>query len=289
MNIKEFKAYAILRLKDQYEPPGLQLFISTLLQEMAEIPGHWYYTKETYVPHPEKLKSLMFAVDQAAAGKPLQYILGQVVFGGCSIKVDRRVLIPRPETEQLWDKARRTATGPILDACTGSGCLAVALKKEKPQVPVFAFDINPNALELARENAVLNKTDVCFFQADIADTDAVEAAAIRAGLKKGTTDLLVSNPPYVTEKEKEQMLHRVLAFEPAEALFVPDADPLVHYRPLALLGSRFLRPGGTLLAEVNEAYGEELRRLFVQSGYSEVLVEKDLNEKDRFIHARWVP
>ncbi|NLA16310.1 MAG: peptide chain release factor N(5)-glutamine methyltransferase [Bacteroidales bacterium] len=286
MNIKIFKEYAAIRLKDQYEAPALQLFISSLLDGIASIPGYWYYTHEDYLLGPEELRPLMIAVDQAAAGRPLQYILGQVTFGGCQIQVDERVLIPRPETEQLWQMAVSFANGTVLDACTGSGCLAIALKNAVPHTSVFAFDNNYDVLEVAKKNALLNTTNVRFFQADLSDTEGMSTAANRMGLTGGVVNLLVSNPPYVTEKEKEHMKHHVLIFEPDEALFVPNEDPLVHYRHLADVGKHFLRPQGVLLVEINEAYGEELCRLFEQKGYTQIQLHKDFHGKDRFIRAR---
>lgn len=296
MNIKYFKEYAALRLGRQYKTPELQFFIGSLLEGIAGIPRYAYYTREEDVLDNQQRKALLFAVDQAAAGKPLQYILGSVVFGNCRIKVDKRVLIPRPETEELWSRASKIA-GRVLDAGTGSGCLAIALKKERPDYDVFAFDSSAGALDLAKENAVLNNVEVYFFHARMENDDGqettegtekagkVETAAAQVGLEAETVDLLVSNPPYVTEKEKEQMLHRVLAFEPAEALFVPNEDPLVHFRALASLGVRFLRPRGVLLAEINEAYGSDVGQLFEERGYTQVQIHKDLHKKDRFVQA----
>lgn len=286
MTIKYFKEYAVLRLERQYKTPELPLFIGSLLENLAGIPRYAYFTREEDVLDDKQRITLMRAIDQAAAGRPLQYIIGHVTFATCHIKVDERVLVPRPETEQLWSLAA-AIPGTVLDAGTGSGCLAIALKKERPHQAVYAFDKSTEALELAKENALLNNARVHFFHAGMENPNRVEMAGAPTGLEPGTIDVLVSNPPYVTEKEKKQMLHRVMAFEPAEALFVPDEDPLVHYRALAALGSRFLRPQGTLLVEINEAFGVPVQQLFETNGYVETTLHKDFHGKDRFVQARW--
>ncbi|HPJ82970.1 MAG: peptide chain release factor N(5)-glutamine methyltransferase [Bacteroidales bacterium] len=288
MNIREFKAYARERLASSLEQPELRFLVSALLAHFAGIPNYWYHTREEHILPPTAEKALLKAVDQATQGRPLQYILGFVHFGNCRIGVDERVLIPRPETEEMWDRARHIP-GVVLDACTGSGCLAIALKKGRPVTNVYAFDLSRDALEVASQNAALNQAEVHFFLADLNDIPGVEEAVAGAGLEKQAVGLLISNPPYVTESQKKGMSRRVLSFEPHSALFVPDKDPLIHYRQLAALGSRFLCSGGTLMAEINEYFGRETGRLLQQAGYSEIRVHRDLNEKNRIIEARWVP
>lgn len=287
MNIKEFKEYARLRLGSSRERPELRFLISALLAQLAGVPNYWYHTREDYVISSHAEETLLQAVDQAALGKPLQYILGWVPFGDCRIRVDQRVLIPRPETEEMWHRAKNIP-GIVLDACTGSGCLAIALKKKRPETPVYAFDISRDALDLAAENAALNGVDVRFFRADLSDLSQVEKNAMSAGLEKHSLGLLIANPPYVTEKEKQEMSREVLCFEPHQALFVPDHDPLYHYRQLAILGRHYLKSGGKFLAEINQAYGREIRLLIRKEGYRDIQVHKDLNEKKRFIKAMWV-
>lgn len=288
MNIKEFKAYARDRLASSLEQPEQRFLVSALLAHFAGIPNYWYHTHEEHTLPPAAEKALLKAVDQATLGRPLQYILGFVHFGNCRIGVDERVLIPRPETEEMWDRARHIP-GLVLDACTGSGCLAIALKKARPLANVYAFDLSRDALDVASQNAALNQVKVHFFLADLTDISGVEEAAQEAGLQKQTASLLISNPPYVTESQKKGMSGRVLSFEPHRALFVTDNDPLCHYRQLAALGSRLLCSEGTLMAEINEDFGREAGLLLQQAGYRGVQVHKDLNEKNRIIEARWVP
>jgi len=287
MNIREFKSYAKARLEKDREAPEIRVVISSLLAEFAGIPHYWYHTQEDHVLTAGAEKALMEAVSRAAAGEPLQYILGYVKFGECRIAVNEQVLIPRPETEELWTRAKQVE-GDILDACTGSGCLAVALKKASPCRTVFAFDISPGALELAQKNAEDNQAEICFFQADLMDQGELEQAANRAGLRTNSLGLITANPPYVTEKEKEYMKDGVLSFEPHKALFVPGKDPLLFYKPLAFLGRKYLKKGGILLAEINEMYGNEISLLMREAGYSDIRIHKDLFEKNRFVEAKWI-
>jgi release factor glutamine methyltransferase len=287
MNIKEFKSYAKARLEKAREAPEIRVVISSLLAEFAGIPHYWYHTQEDHVLAAGAEKALVEAVSRAAAGEPLQYILGYVTFGECRIAVNEQVLIPRPETEELWNRAKQVE-GAVLDACTGSGCLAVALKKASPCRPVFAFDISPGALELAQKNAAYNQAGVTFFQADLTDPDGLEQAANRAGLKTNSLGLITANPPYVMEKEKKFMKDGVLSFEPHTALFVPGKDPLYFYRPLASLGRMYLKKGGILLAEINEMYGHEISLLMREAGFSDIRIHKDLFEKNRFVEAKWI-
>ncbi|MFA6651596.1 MAG: peptide chain release factor N(5)-glutamine methyltransferase [Bacteroidales bacterium] len=287
MNISAFKSYAKARLEKDREAPEIRVIISSLLAEFAGIPHYWYHTQEDHVLSADAEKKLLKAIHRAAAGEPLQYILGYVKFGECRIAVNEQVLIPRPETEEMWNRAKQVE-GTILDACTGSGCLAVALKKASPGKTVFAFDISPGALELAKKNALDNQTDVSFFQADLMDPGGFEKAANNAGLKTNSLGLITANPPYVTEKEKEFMAKGVLSYEPHKALFVPGKDPLLFYKPLAFLGRKYLKKGGLLLAEINEMYGGEITLLMREAGYTDVRIHKDLFEKKRFVEAKWI-
>jgi len=287
MNIREFKAFAKARLGQTREAPEIRVIVSSLLANFAGVPHYWYHTEEDHVLSPAAEKVLLEAVRQAAQGKPLQYILGYVTFGECRIAVNEHVLIPRPETEELWNMAKQT-NGDILDACTGSGCLAVALKKADPQRKVFAFDVSLSALELAKKNAVDNNVNIELFPADLNDLNGLEQAAGRVGLKKRYLGLITANPPYVTQREKEQMAHGVLAFEPHLALFVPDEDPMQFYRPLATLGSLYLKNGGILLAEINEKFGQEVSLLMQDTGYTDIRIHKDLHKKNRFVEAKWI-
>lgn len=210
--------------------------------------------------------------------EPIQYIFGHTEWCGLDLKVTPATLIPRPETAELVERINLQSTIfniqssiRVLDVGTGSGCIAIALKKTHPEWQVTGIDISPEAIDVARENAKRNGVEVTFQVADIF-SDSI-----------GDFDLVVSNPPYITESEKSSMRPNVLDFEPHTALFVPDSDPLKFYRRIAEL-----KLGKHLFFEINEAFGEEMKNLFADLGYTDILITKDIYGKARIIEGRMV-
>jgi release factor glutamine methyltransferase len=219
-------------------------------------------------------------IQRLKAYEPIQYVLGETEFWGLKLKVAPGVLVPRPETEELIQWIIETglpAEPAILDIGTGSGCIALALKKEIPQAIVSAADISESALEIARKNAVIHSLDVTFSLADILSWEKTHWEM---------ADLIVSNPPYVRESEKAAMLPNVLNNEPAEALFVPDSDPLVFYRKIAQFARKFLKKNGWLFFEINENLGPELAEMLKNESFSAIKIKKDLFEKERMVRCR---
>lgn len=231
--------------------------------------------------------TLIRILDELRFGKPLQYVLGEADFFGLRFKVDSSVLIPRQETEELVDwvltylkekKIARHLEEPvhILDIGTGSGCIPVTIKKNLPEAFVCGLDISLEAIRVAEQNARQLATEVRFIRGDILDGSL--------NLQPLQFHVIVSNPPYVTVGEKEQMLKNVLDYEPHAALFVPDDDPLVFYRRIADFSHKHLRPEGALFLEINENFGGETCRLLDEMGYHSQL-RKDLKGKDRMVMA----
>ena len=214
------------------------------------------------------------------AHEPVQYVLGTAHFAGLDLEVTPATLIPRPETEELARlvAAERPRARTVLDVGTGSGCLALALARALPQAQVLAVDISEEALAVARRNGARYAPQVMFQQVDILNE-------MPAGLAPGTLDILVSNPPYVRDSERALMRENVLAWEPATALFVPDADPLLFYRRLGALGRELLRPGGGLYLEINEAFSAETEALLRGRGYTEVRGVADMFGRARMVRA----
>ena len=210
--------------------------------------------------------------------EPMQYIEGKARFAGRDFGVKRGVLIPRPETEELVERMLREipANARMADIGTGSGCIAVTLALEVPGARVQAWDISETALRIARQNAKALQAEVDFVHRDALAWQPEE---------KGVLDVIVSNPPYVTEAERTDMEPNVLLHEPESALFVPDEDPLRFYRRIGLLGRELLAPGGRLYFEINRAYGKETADLLRRQGYTDVRTEKDLSGNDRFATA----
>ena len=218
--------------------------------------------------------------------EPIQYIFGHTLWCGLDLLVTPATLIPRPETAELVERINKpTQTLPegkalkVLDVGTGSGCIAIALKKAHPSWSVTGIDISPEAIAIARENARRNNVEVNFQVVDIFDFNE----------KNPKYDIVVSNPPYICESEKTSMRPNVLNFEPSTALFVPDSDPLKFYRRIAELFSLPLEGKGRergLFFEINEVFGKELKQLLDSLGYTDIQIHKDIYGKDRIIEAR---
>ena len=221
-------------------------------------------------------------LEQLIAGRPVQYVLGQADFMGMRLRVDGRVLIPRPETEELCgiilQENPKEKPLRVLDIGTGSGCIPIALKVNAPVWQVSAVDVDSGALELAQSNAVANNAEVTFFQRDI----------LAAEYLPGSYDIIVSNPPYVAEHERDTLMEHVVVHEPHLALFVPDTDTLLFYRVIARLAKDALIAGGKLYFEINERFGEETLLLVESMGFSEARLLSDLSGKHRFVSAKVV-
>jgi len=211
---------------------------------------------------------------------PVQYVIGKTEFCGLSFEVNPSTLIPRPETEQLTQlilKNLPTAPLRILDIGTGSGCIAVTLKKERPDCELFACDISETALQTAQKNAETHHAPVHFFHCDILSPAEL--------LNIPKPDVIVSNPPYVCLSEKKAMRPNVLLHEPETALFVEDENPLLFYKSIAKLTENQLINGGKIFFEINEKFGEEVAEILRKHGFINVTVENDFCGKARFVHA----
>lgn len=209
--------------------------------------------------------------------EPVQQVLGHAYFYGLKFKVSRDVLVPRPETEELvghvldWLKGRPDAV--LLDIGTGSGCIPVAIKKNKPDTEMYAIDVSTPALEIAMYNALLNKVNVLFKEHDILSNNPL--------FEEVLFDVIVSNPPYIGEEEKAQMHANVLEYEPHTALFVEGDDVLLFYKAISAFAAKRLKPGGLLFFEINEAYGRETADMMMSAGFTSVEIIKDMQGKDR--------
>ena len=219
-----------------------------------------------------------FAVKDLLKNKPIQYIIGETEFCDLKFKVNENVLIPRPETSELVMKIinsqQPTANSQqlILDIGTGSGCIAISLAKQIPNSKVYALDISEKALEVAKGNAINNDTDITFIHDDILNLkNNIETEF----------DIIVSNPPYVRELEKAEMRDNVLDWEPHNALFVSDNDPLIFYRNILEFAKSHLKENGEIWFEINEYLGKEMADLCKEYGFSDVEIFKDFRGKER--------
>lgn len=218
--------------------------------------------------------------------EPLQYILGETEFYGLPVKVRPKVLIPRPETEELveWVINRHCGLDPqsldnlrILDIGTGSGCIAIALAKHLPEATVFGMDISREALEIAEINRQNNHVAVQWIQGDILSESMEKIPE--------ALDIIISNPPYITPSEKSDMQKNVLDYEPHAALFVPEDRPLLFYERIADVGIRRVKPGGHLYFEINALFGMEIQKMLEEKGYRNIQLKQDISGKERMINA----
>ncbi len=219
--------------------------------------------------------------EELRSWRPVQYIVGKAEFADLMLTVKEGVLIPRPETEELVDWVAREAKcgAKILDVCTGSGCIAIALRRRVRDSEVWAMDISRDALAIARENGAVYAPDVHFVEGDALG----EFDAHFEGVK---FDVIVSNPPYIPNSDSSLMRPNVTKHEPHIALFVEDSDPLVFYRAIARTGRKLLVEGGRLYFEIYESLVEEMRAMLETEGYTDIVVREDFRGKPRMICAR---
>lgn len=239
-----------------------------------------YMGKDRHFSEEERAE-LDFIVERLLHQEPVQYILGQADFHGLTFHVAPGVLIPRPETEELVDwvleELGKLKNATVLDVGTGSGCIAVSLAKTCPGAKVSALDVSPAALEIAHANAQAIGVEVNMLCGDILHPDGNDV------LSKSSWDIIVSNPPYICDSEAMGMSKNVLGFEPHEALFVPDDNPLLFYKAIADYSIRKLNPEGKLFVEINRAYADEVMMLFSDTGFVGVELKKDMYDNNRMV------
>ena len=222
-----------------------------------------------------KLKEIL---QRLLTGEPVQYVLGEADFGGKTFLVEPGVLIPRPETYELCEWVLEERGINILDIGTGSGCIAITLALGIPEAKVTAWDISDKALKIAAENAKRANVNVSFEKVDVLNTPLLNREGLGVSL-----DIIVSNPPYILNKERARMERNVLDYEPELALFVPDDDPLLFYRAIARYAIRALKPNGRLFFEINPLCVNDLKQMLNNEGFSHTEVRNDQFDKQRFI------
>jgi release factor glutamine methyltransferase len=273
-------------LADQYESGELEQIIFLCFEEIKKYSKIDLVIRKDEIITEAEQSSFEKIFSALKSGMPVQYALMNAWFYGMKLFVNENVLIPRQETEELVDWIIRESeniqsiTLKILDICTGSGCIAIALKKKLPDAEVTAIDLSVEALKIAEKNAEALQTKINFIQSDILQPDSDELKQLNS------FDIMVSNPPYVLESEKQQMLKRTLDFEPRLALFVNDNDPLIFYKRIAELAIKHLKENGKLFFEINEQKGDAVVDLLKSSGFKDVQLRKDLNGKNRMVSAK---
>lgn len=283
MKIKQYRTQFIKDLSSLYDAYEAESFFYLILEDK-----HKLRQIDLALNHELAFDESDFVVwdsflEELKKEVPIQYLLGKTNFYGLDFEVNENVLIPRPETEELveWiitesskkDKSKKLK---ILDIGTGSGCIAVSLAKNIPNSEVFALDVSKKALDTAKRNAANNKVDITFLFQNILEVE---------GLQRDF-DIIVSNPPYVRNLEKEEIKKNVLDYEPHLALFVDDNDALVFYKKIATLAKNNLVESGQLYFEINQYLGKEMTDLLEEMNFKNIQLRKDIYDNDRMISCK---
>lgn len=296
MLLAEFVKAGTKALESLYPQKEARSIVLMLCEEVLGTENYTHIVEPEFKIDDKKLPELEDAMERLKKMEPVQYVLGHTEFYGRTFKVDPAVLIPRPETELLCRDAiklgmrvyrMRSPYGKnaepvrILDLCTGSGCIAWTMALSIPGSRVTAVDISDAALEVAAGQdfaSELKSKETFkpeFIKADVLDSEQE--------IELGPFDMVLSNPPYIMESEKEDMRRNVLEYEPESALFVPDDDPLLFYRAIARWSQRFMSPDGVGLSEVNESLARQTETVFKAAGYAHTEIVRDLSDKNRYI------
>ena len=296
MLLAEFVKAGTKALESLYPQKEARSIVLMLCEEVLGTENYTHIVEPEFKIDDKKLPELEAAMERLKKMEPVQYVLGHTEFYGRTFKVDPAVLIPRPETELLCRDAiklgmrvyrMRSPYGKnaepvrILDLCTGSGCIAWTMALSIPGSRVTAVDISDAALEVAAGQdfaSELKSKETFkpeFIKADLLDSEQE--------IELGPFDMVLSNPPYIMESEKEDMRRNVLEYEPESALFVPDDDPLLFYRAIARWSQRFMSPDGVGLSEVNESLARQTETVFKAAGYAHTEIVRDLSDKNRYI------
>lgn len=276
-------SFARRELKPNYSTHEADAVLAILIKHFLQIEKHSWQSRPEQTINQSDLLLVYDAIKELISGKPVQYITGKTEFYKLSFDVNSSVLIPRPETEELVDMIlKEVKTQPhfsLLDIGTGSGCIAVSIKKNAEQGEIFATDISEEALSLAQKNAVQNKCQINFIKNNILDKEITSLP--------DNLDIIVSNPPYVRPSEQINMEKRVKDFEPHLALFAEENDPLIFYRIIAQKGKKILKSDGRIYFEINSALGSETKQCIESEGYV-VELFKDLQGRDRMLKCRLI-
>ena len=283
MTLNEARTVLTKELKNVYETDELRNIIELVVEHITNMSRAEQVKNKIPYLTCTQLEDLDAITERLKKNEPVQYVLGEAWFAGMKFKVNKNVLIPRPETEELVDwivkksQKSKVKSQNIIDIGTGSGCIPITLKKKLPESDVSAIDVCSEALFTATENAMELNAELNFLLVDFLDEEKWKELA--------QYDIIVSNPPYVKQSEINTIHERVKEFEPHLALFVPDNDPILFYKKLSDFSMKHLNAGGKLFVEINEALGEAVSNLFRSAGFLNVDLKKDMQGKDRMVMA----
>ena len=290
MKIKNLKTHFFSELQTIQEDSEIESFFFILTEYLHDLKRIDISLNPDFEVSETDLQKWNVIISELKTEKPIQYITGEAWFYGLRFEVNENTLIPRPETEELveWivdgQKTKdKRQTVSILDIGTGSGCIPITIKKEIPNALVSAIDVSEKALEMARKNAIDNEVEVNFILQNILEIDDLKSLPTSNSQLTTQFDIIVSNPPYVRNLEKQEIKKNVLAYEPHLALFVEDSDALLFYRKIAQLALTSLTPNGKLFFEINQYLGKETVALLENLGFKNIELRKDFVGNDRMI------
>lgn len=290
MLLKHYKVHFFNSLQNMHEEQEIESFFFILTEYLHHLKRVDVALQPDFELSDSDIQKWNAIVSDLQQEKPIQYITGETWFYGLQFEVNENTLIPRPETEELveWiiesQKSNvQSQTLAILDIGTGTGCIPISLKSNLPQVNVSAIDVSDHALEVAKRNAELNKVEINFIQANILEVQDLSQLSTPNSQLRTNFDIIVSNPPYVRNLEKQEIKKNVLEYEPHLALFVEDTDALLFYRKIAQLALKNLSPNGLLFFEINQYLGNETVELLKNLGFKNIELKKDLYGNDRMI------
>lgn len=279
--VRDIEKYYVDSLAGIYPEGEIKIFVRMLFEDiMGWSHAELLINRDTTVNQSDLLR-FYWAAEDLKRYRPIQHIVGYVDFCGCRIGVDKTTLIPRPETEEIvmsvFDKLSERPPRRVLDLCTGSGCIAIAVAKHWREAEVTAVDVSSEALAKARQNADSNNVEVRFVKKDLLEEREYRDFELY--------DLIISNPPYVKESERREMSRNVLDWEPERALFVSDSDPLLFYRAIAKIAETHLSADGLMVLEINEKLGEAMARLLTERGFN-ATIYNDFRGRRRSVMAK---
>lgn len=292
MTIKELKTYFISQLQSVHELDEIESFFFIVAEYLHNLKRIDIALQPNFEILDDDLERWRAIITDLQNEKPIQYITGEAWFYGLPFQVNESTLIPRPETEELVEWIIESSTLKnenqkleILDIGTGTGCIPISLKDNLPQANVFAIDVSIKALEMAKRNAEKNEVEVNFIQANILEVEDLSKLPTSNFQLPTQIDIIVSNPPYVRNLEKEEIKKNVLDYEPHLALFVEDNDALLFYKKIAELALKNLAPKGQLFFEINQYLGKEAVALLEKLGFQNIELRKDFKGNDRMVKA----
>lgn len=281
MTLNEAKKSLEKALAKIYSAKECERIFFTLIEHKSGYSTTDFFSDKNIQLTPEEEEWMNESIARLKKYEPVQYVVGHTWFCGLKLKVNSSVLIPRPETEELVAlishqlQEKNVTDASILDIGAGSGCIAIALKKKFPHAKISALEHSVKAIETAKKNSSLQDADINFIQADILH--------LKNEMEEKMFDLIVSNPPYILKREKKKMSPAVYDFEPSEALFVPDNNPLLYYKAIAETANAHLRKGGRLWFECNESNADDVAELLKKKNFALVKVHTDMSRKKRFV------